>query len=196
MNAGFFKRLMAYIIDLILVLLISTTISAGINTNTKDYEEQLSNVMNDYMEGEVTIDDYLSQTKDLTYSIQKENIMVNIISCVITIGYYIVFTYLNKGQSIGKKLLKIKIVDKETKEAPSIKAIILRSIIIYSIISGLFNIIFINLLNKNIYFIGYNFLATIEEILIIVSAFMILYRKDKRGLQDIIAKTEVIEERR
>ena len=122
--------------------------------------------------------------------------MVNIISCVITIGYYIVFTYLNKGQSIGKKLLKIKIVDKETKEAPSIKAIILRSIIIYSIISGLFNIIFINLLNKNIYFIGYNFLATIEEILIIVSAFMILYRKDKRGLQDIIAKTEVIEERR
>ena len=106
---------------------------------------------------------------------------------------FIVFQYLNKGQTLGKKLLKIKV--KEKGENPSLKSIIIRTVMINNIFSGLLYIILLYILNKKTYYLGYSIVYVIETLFIITSIMFVLYRKDKQGLHDMIAKTEVIEER-
>jgi uncharacterized RDD family membrane protein YckC len=48
---------------------------------------------------------------------------------------------------------------------------------------------------KNNYFVGVSLITIIESIFIIITTIMVVYRKDKRGLHDIIGKTKVISER-
>jgi len=192
MKAGFIKRLLAYFVDSILVSLLVTILALGIKNNANTYEQELSNLIKDYMAGDVQMGEYLNQVEDLNYEISKASAVTNTISVVLTIGYFIVFAYLNKGQTIGKKIFKIKVV--ENGDAPSLKAMILRNIIILQIVSNLCSVILINILNKNMYFLVTETVTAIEELIIIVSVFMILYRSDKRGVHDLIAHTEVIEE--
>lgn len=129
----------------------------------------------------------------INYNNQKNNISINILSTIIYIGYYIVFVYLNDGKTLGKKIFKIKVVNKNDGKL-SIKNIILRSLFIYGIVTNLFNIIFVNLINYKYYSYGNIIITYLEIIIITICAFMILYRKDGRGLHDLIAGTYVIRE--
>ena len=123
----------------------------------------------------------------------KKQIAVTTITVSLSIAYFIVFQYLNKGQTIGKKLLGLKVVEEGNN--PSLKSMILRTIIIDSIFSGIVGIILLYVLNKNIYYTGYYILSFFELAFVFISALLILYRKDKKGLHDLIAHTEVIDER-
>ncbi len=103
------------------------------------------------------------------------------------------FATLNKGQTLGKKLLKIKVVNKDG-EKPSIWNMLLRSLFIYNIVSALFSIIFVNILSVNTFTYIYTIVGYVEFFVIIVSFFMVTYKKDGKGLHDMIAGTNVIEE--
>ena len=66
--------------------------------------------------------------------------------------------------------------------------------VILSIISGIYAVALIGVLNQKDYMNIYATITEIEYVLIITSAILVLYRKDGRGLHDIIANTTVIEE--
>ena len=91
------------------------------------------------------------------------------ISIALTIAYYVVFQYMNKGQTIGKKMLNIRVVDKDTKKPISIIKGLLRSVIVLSILSGTLGIIFLYILNKDIYFVSYYIILFIELIFTLVN---------------------------
>lgn len=194
MKANFLSRLIAYFVDSILVIIIASLITMGFqNEKLDEYNEELQTIMNDYTSGEVTMEEYLESTTELTYNINKESIIINSISLLVTIIYFSVFQYLNKGQTIGKKLFKLKVV--ENGKDPSLKAIIIRTFIINGIIISLLDIVFVGFIAKNNYYYASSVINYLYYGIIIASSVMILYRKDKRGLHDLIAKTEVISER-
>ena len=193
MNSGFFKRLCAFLLDYFIVSFILAFITLGFKIDTTKYEEVLSNALNSYSNNEITINEYKDAVSDVNYNIQKLNFPVNVVSVSLSIGYFIVFTYLNKGQTLGKKILKLKLV-KEDNNKPKLVDIIIRGLFIYGITSSLFNVIFVNILNKTLFMNIYVIISSIESILLVVSTLMIIYRKDKRSLYDIITKTNVISE--
>ena len=90
-----------------------------------------------------------------------------------------------------KKILKLQIIKNDNSEI-KIKDIIIRSIFIYNILSLFLTGCFIKILNMKIYNNMYSVLVFIETIFIIITIFFILYRKDKRGLHDLMANTKVI----
>lgn len=191
---SFFKRLAAYFIDVILITIITSIISAGF-TSTKYEEtyEKYENLKLKYSTQEITVEEYNKQVGPLYYDLQKSSVEVSVITVALSIAYFIVFQYLNKGQTIGKKLLGLRV--QENGKDPSLKAIIIRTIIVDSILSGTLAIILLYILNKNNYYSIYNIIATIEMIFVFITALFILYRKDKKGLHDVLAHTEVINER-
>lgn len=195
MHSGFFKRFCAFLLDYFILTIILSIVTMGINIDTSKYEKELSEIIDSYSSSEITLEEYSERVNDLNYRLQKANLPNNIASVVLTIGYVVIFAYLNKGQTIGKKLLKLKVVCERDKNL-SIGSIVVRSIFIYGIISSLFNVIFISFLDKNLFVSIYSSIGTIEVIVMIVSALMVLYRKDKRGLHDLMAKTSVVEEKR
>ena len=194
MKASFFKRMGAFVIDYFVVLVIVSLITMGFNTNkNNDLNSQMNQLISDYQNEKITIDEYKDETYKLNYELQKENMTVNIVTITLYIGYFVVFATLNKGQTLGKKLLKIRVVNKNN-DKPSIWNMLVRSLFIYNIISILFSTVAVNFLNINTFTYIYTTLGYIEYFVIIISFFMVIYKKDGRGLHDMMAGTNVIEE--
>lgn len=194
MKATFFERLGSFLLDSFIVSIIFSLICMGINTNQSNTEKLMSELDTKLMESSITVEEYVDEYQGLLYDYQKENILITGISLALTIAYYAVFQYMNKGQTLGKKIMRIKVVDQKTEKPISILKGFLRSLLIYNILSGIICIPLLYLLKENIYFVIYFILLSIEMLFIIISAMFILYRKDKRGLQDILTNTVVIKE--
>ena len=196
MKATFFERLGAYLLDTLIVSFIFSIICLGFGTQTSSTELLIEELDTKLLEKSITPEEYIDEYQELLYDYQKENILQSGISLALTIAYYVVFQYMNKGQSLGKKILNLRVVDKNTQKPISIIKGLLRSVLILSIISGTTSILFIYILNKKYYFISYLILLTIEAIFTLITTIFMLYKKDGRGLHDIIANTIVIKESR
>ena len=196
MKATFFERVGAYILDAIIISLIFSVICFGIGDNTKTEELLLEELDNKLMQSEITTNEYLDEYMDIMYDYQKETILTSGISLALTVAYFVVFQYMNKGQTIGKKILKIQVVDKENKKPISILKGLLRSFIITSTLSGIVSLITIYLLKQNTYYVIYGTLLGIETLFVLITTILVLYKKDGRGLHDLMTNTIVIKESR
>lgn len=196
MKSTFFERLLSYIIDAVLLSLIASLICLGLPDKSTDAEKKLNDLSNKLIASEITNEAYVEEYSEIMYDYQKESLIPNAVSLVLTIGYFVVFQYMNKGQTLGKKLLGIRVVDSKDEKPISIVRGLVRSLFILSIISSIANILFIYILNKNNYFIAYGLIGSIEFIFILVTIIFILYRKDGRGLHDMMANSKVIKEGR
>jgi len=194
MKATFFERLGAYFIDKIIVSLIFSLITLGFGSYTSNTEKLMLELDDKLLENAITPEEYLEEYQELLYDYQKENVLQSGISVALTIAYYVVFQYMNKGQTLGKKLLNIRVVDKDTNKPISILKGLLRSFIVLSILSGTLSILFLYILNRNSYFISYSTLLVIEGLFTLITIFLVLYKKDSRGLHDLMANTIVIKD--
>lgn len=193
MKAGFVKRLFAFLIDSVVLSIIFSIITIGYVSNNNSIEDKLIGYQDKIENGELSEEALIDEYYNLFYTIQKDNRKDNIVNFVLYIGYFIIFGYLNKGQTVGKKLVKIKVVNNNG-DTPSIYNMIFRNVFIYGLFTMLFSILFINIIDFKLFMNGYFILSYIECMIVIISFFMVLYKKDGRGLHDVIAKTKVIEE--
>ena len=196
MKATFFERLCAYLVDTLIVSFIFSIICLGFGNSTSNTQKLMSELENKLLEKTITEEQFVEEYQTLLYDYQKENVLQSGISVALTIAYYVVFQYMNKGQSLGKKLLNIKVVDKDTKKPISILKGLLRSFIFLSILSGTLSIILLHILNKNSYFVSYSILISLEVIFTLISMMFVLYKKDSRALHDIMANTIVLKDRK
>lgn len=196
MKPTFFERLIAYMLDIFLVGLIASIICYNLPVNTTKYTEKLTDINEKYLSNEITEETYIQEYSDILYENQKSNIISLSVTTALTIGYFVVFQYMNNGQTLGKKLLHLRVVDANTQKPISIPRGLIRSAFILNIFSGTLNIIFIYTLSKNSYFISYGAVYLIEWLFIVVTVFFVIYRKDGRGLHDIMTNSLVIKERR
>lgn len=192
MKTVFFKRLGAYLLDFIIVTFIVSIITVNFKTNN-EIINKMSSLISDVASEEITLEEYSNQIFEINYEYQRAIVPSTIVSVVINVVYFIVFAFLNKGQTLGKKIFKIKVVNQDGKN-PSIWNMLLRSIWLYGIITGIVNIIGVYILNVKLF----NYTSTTANYIyygfIIISFFMVIYKKDGRGIHDIIGRTSVKEE--
>ena len=196
MKATFFERIGSYLIDTIIVSFIFSIICLGFGTHTSETEKKMQEIEEQFLNKEITAEKYAEEYSAALYDYQKENILQSGISVALTIAYYVIFQYMNKGQTIGKKVLRIRVVDKNTNKPTTIFKGFIRSMIIYSILSGTLSILFLYICNKNNYFTLYISLLSLELIFSLITIIFMLYKKDGRGLHDIMSNTIVVKESR
>lgn len=194
MKAKFFDRLTAYIIDVIIISLITSIIFTSIPTNNKELEKQLSSLQDEVLSNNITYEEFVDEYQDLYYKNKKDTMTQSAITLTITIAYFVIFQYMNKGQTIGKKILHLRVVDNNTEKPLSIFKGLIRSLLIWNILSGTLGIVLIYILNKESYITSNLIISYLESIFIFITAMFTLYRKDNRGLHDIIINSKVIKE--
>ena len=192
MKAKFFDRLTAYIIDVIIISLITSIIFTSIPTNNKELEKQLSSLQDEVLSNNITYEEFVDEYQDLYYKNKKDTMTQSAITLTITIAYFVIFQYMNKGQTIGKKILHLRVVDNNTEKPLSIFKGLIRSLLIWNILSGTLGIVLIYILNKESYITSNLIISSLESIFIFITAMFTLYRKDNRGLHDIIINSKVI----
>ena len=198
-NAYFIKRLGALILDMIIVSTVVSMLTFFVNNNS-NYEKltkEYNDVMEQAMDKKTSLKEYkklLSKASDISYDLSKQTVVVSFVSLTMYILYFIVFQFYNKGQTIGKKLMKIKIESNDGKDL-TMNQLAVRSLIINSILANLILLAVIIFGSKDVYFVSSTTVSMIQYIIIFTTAIMILFRKDKRGLHDVITNTKVINEK-
>lgn len=193
MPAQFNKRFFAYIIDIFIVLVIANLITMfiPISEKTQDYYKELQTTQKKMYDKEIDVKEYTDIVLEDNYNISKSTVLISLTSIIIYILYFVVYQVYNNGQTVGKKLMKIK-VKSITDESLSINTMLFRALIIYGIAANIINLILILLLKKELYLSISNTISIIQSLIVIISVFMILFSKQKRGIHDIITKTEVV----
>ncbi len=193
MPAQFNKRFFAYIIDIFIVLVIANLITMfiPISEKTQDYYKELQTTQKKMYDKEIDVKEYTDIVLEDNYNISKGTVLISLTSIIIYILYFVVYQVYNNGQTVGKKLMKIK-VKSITDESLSINTMLFRALIIYGIAANIINLMLILLLKKELYLSISNTISIIQSLIVIISVFMIIFSKQKRGIHDIITKTEVV----
>lgn len=188
-----FRRILAFMLDFLLVSMLSGVIAVLV-TNEIDYDEtygRIYNVTKAYSEKELTIDEYNNEVMDINYDINQKTVSVTIVTVAVSILYYIVFAYAFDGQTLGKKIVKIKVVSKSNEKA-SISSLMIRSMLIDMILVNALNVILILTLSKENYISIYDIVNYASSFILLGSAIFMMYRDDGKGIHDLVAGTVVV----
>ena len=194
MQASFFERIGAYFIDIIVISLIISIITYAVPVSESTINEDVDKLIVSVQNGELSRSEYMEEYQRILYVSQKENISNTILELLVSIAYFIVFQYLNKGKTIGKLILGTKVVDANGCDPPTFYKMLLRELIPFGILSTTLSLILINTLTKSNYLMCYETIRIIESIFIFAS--LILISRKRLGLHDILSKTMVIKEER
>ena len=157
------KRVVAYLLDFFLVTFISTLIFY-LPIFHKDFEEY-----NKYSQTEVDIvmgKDEKEYSEDelntLEYNLNRSMLPVLIINLGMLNIYFGVLQYCFNGQTLGKKLMKIRVVSNEKKKInPSL--FMLRSVLVSNSIPSLINILLLLFVSKETWVEYYSYCGLLQQ---------------------------------
>ncbi len=192
------RRISAYALDYIFLFLFLTMVSQ-IRFLNPTYEEYAT-AYDEYAEfyEDVSMSDYLEvlqsdEYQKISYDLDRYSMSITIVTIIIYLAYFVGFQKWNKNQTLGKKAFKVKVASMDGKKVRWWQYL-LRFTIAYNIVLEILLLIILLVCNYQQYSIAGNILTVIASFILWVNIFCILFRKDGRGLHDLLAKTKVVDE--
>lgn len=196
MFIDFLKRFGAFIIDVTILGIIMSFFIIAL-PKSKEYDDAVkrgeklaSEVIDDIIDNQKINEEKLTEEGiEIRYIMDKESIHISLIRIVLYIAYFGTFAYYQNGQTIGKKILKIRLKSNSSMDASIIY--ILRAILVHGLIFNLINAICVVFLDSHSYFNLYTITNTLNFLFLVSTVIVYFSRKDKRMLHDLIFKTEI-----
>ena len=192
-KALFIHRLGAFIIDIFLVSCVASLFSYPFvdSKSVNSLNESAAELIDSYTKGNIDIETYADEVKSVTYELAKKQGAVSLITITLTILYFVVYQYKKQGQTIGKQLMKIKVVGSEDQKLTTNNYVI-RALIINSILVDLISFTFVVFGDVDAYFYSTAICGFIKYGLLLTCAFMVMWSKSGMGLHDRLAHTMVV----
>lgn len=186
-------RICAFVLDILIVSAIASLISYPFldGESINKLNEEASELRSDYQNKKIDDKTFVSESSLLSYQLAKKNGMFSIILIITSILYFIVYQFYNCGQTIGKKLLKIRVVNKDVDKELTMNNVVIRSLLINSILIDMISLAFVIFSKQSVYFYSVGFFQFFQSIIMISSFIMVGFGKG-RGIHDLLAHTEVI----
>lgn len=191
-KALFIQRLAAFILDIFIVSMIASLISypfLDLDSINK-LNESSTQVVEDYMTQKISINEYTTESISISYEMARKQGVLSLITIFLNILYFVVFQVKNDGQTIGKKLLRIKVSSQDG--SLGMNQMIFRSLIINSILVDMVSFGILLFTSATIYFYGAGILSMIQFAIVAISGFMVMFGKKSQGIHDMIAHTDVV----
>ena len=196
MNHTFFKRIGAYVLDILIVSLFVSLLSyvPFLNPSRDAYSEkynELVNLQEQYSSSEIRLDEYNQAFEPIAYEIYRYNTYYVIIDLVCTLLYFGVLQFFCKGQTIGKKLFQIRVVSNDERPLTLVN-FILRTVVLSNMIISVALQCIVHFMDVDHYYMVYENVNLVGSIILYIILFMIVVRADGRGLHDFVANTKVV----
>ena len=193
MKAKLPARISAYIIDFVLISFITSfilSVAPRSQSYVDSYEQQF-NYAKQVLEGNFN-DESIDEYANIRYTLEKESVPFTIIACIVQLAYFGTFAFYNNGETLGKKLLKIRIKyigDSDNSHF----FFILRAFLINGVLFSLLVLLSVYITKPNTFMLFVSSLSIIHAIFVIASLGIAKARSDGRGLHDLICGTEVLD---
>ena len=202
------KRISAYILDsLILLMFVSFLITPiqlndkKVFTEFKEHSKEILDVTADYikvvssndvkksLELEKRVKSLGENSKKLQYKHRYSLYFLSqkILTVLLTIVYFVIFPLFNNGQTLFKKIFKIK-VEYDTILKYLLREEMARNFVLTSLI-----LYFIASFNYSLFSLYLGYITPITLSFMIINFIVFLVNKDNKALHDIIAGTNVVE---
>ena len=202
------KRISAYILDsLILLMFVSFLITPiqlndkKVFTEFKEHSKEILGVTADYikvvssndvkksLELEKKVKSLGENSKKLQYKHRYSLYFLSqkILTVLLTIVYFVIFPLFNNGQTLFKKIFKIK-VEYDTILKYLLREEMARNFVLTSLI-----LYFIASFNYSLFSLYLGYITPITLSFMIINFIVFLVNKDNKALHDIIAGTNVVE---
>ena len=200
------KRILAYILDSMVLILLVAFLTGPIQSNDKKVSEEFKNYSQEIVE---LTGEYFSKTSisDSKKALELENKIKNlseetkkaqykhryslyflsqkIIILLLTIVYFVVFPFFNDGQTLFKKIFKIKV------EYQSLSNLLIREELARNFICTSFVLYLISGINYSLFSLYIKYITPVTLTFMIINFLVFLIKK--QAIHDIIAKTSVVE---
>lgn len=191
------KRISAYLIDLFLITFVAFLIIQipFVNPYMSKYEKTYNEYIKlekKYDNRKIKVNEYNTKSRNLSYKMDKYNFPYTVVTTACLFGYFILFQYYNNGQTLGKKLLKIRIKSNDNKKLKFTNYLI-RGLLLNNIIINILMILCLLITDRTIYYYSTYVISIIQVVFMYANIITLLFRKDNRGLHDIVANTKVVE---
>ncbi len=209
------KRIVAYIIDIFLVMMLSTFITSNpyINRDYNKYIDELdkySELSDNYNKSveelkeknmnEQEYDEELEKInleyekieENYSYKLIKLSIIPAIIEILCIVLYFVLIQCYFNGQTLGKKLMKLRVESNNGKPLTLLNYFV-RSLILNGVLINVLNIVFVIFFSKKNYLVCNQVLYVISEVVELCLLFTIIFDKNNRGIHDYISNTKVVE---
>ena len=192
MKKIFFKRILAYIIDCVILFFAMLVVNLFIPTfgDVEELNTRLTTSIESYTSGELTVDEFLEESEDISYDIMKATYISSIAGIVVYLLYFVVFQAYNNGQTLGKKWLKLQVVKTDDSNV-DMNSLLRRSLFPYGVLVNFILVVALLFASKHAYLSINTILSNIQMIIIFITLIM-MFMKD-RGIHDYLANTKVIE---
>ncbi len=193
MKAYTTQRLCAIIIDIFLLMLFSYLVNALIpyNNTYKSALDENNSLAEKYINKEINEEQYLDKMIDNQYTMSKNSIVNELAGVVLYVAYFVAFQQMNNGQTPGKKLMKIRVKKKDNSEL-TYSDLIKREFLIHGMAVSIIISILLLTVGKPSFAYYYYPIVGLNLLIFVLSSFMIVFKKDGRGLHDLFANTEVV----
>lgn len=193
MKINTFRRFSAYLIDLMVIGMIFMVIYYFLpQNNVQELNHNLTIINEQLLNKQISYNIYIDEFSKITYGIDQQQVLFSGLNILLICFYFIIIPLINHGKTLGLYILGLKI--SEDDGHLNMNHLFLRNLIANGLLYMLGSLLLVHFLDYKAYFISITILGFIQILLVIISVFMILYRKDKKGLQDIISKTKITRE--
>lgn len=193
MNSKFTKRMLAYLFDSFILLFLLVIISLLFpNNNMTNLQTELTVIEQNYLFGNINQEVFFNESFEIFALMFKESMLLILFNIVFIIVYHIIIPVFGSYQTLGMKILNIRIMSEKNKPI-TLSDLVLRNVVNNGLAYLMICLGTYYLLPSNIFIIMISILGIIQVLLVIISCFMIIYKKDRKGIQDIISDTKVID---
>lgn len=194
-KALFIQRFVAFIIDAFLVSVLVSFIALPFTDSKKveTLEDNAIKLMDKFTKNEIKMEEFTDEYISLYYRIGRDTGVTAILTIFVGVCYYVVYQTYNKGQTIGKKLMKIRVVSDDGELF--MNQMIFRSFLANSLLMNICIYLFMLFSPKHVYFYSSVVLESIQYSMVFVSVIMVMYRRDGCAIHDKLVHTKVIREK-
>ena len=193
-KALFFQRFFAFLIDMLLLSFITSIITTPFVDSKKisSLNEKSVEITQKFQKNEIDNMTYLKQYSDIYYKLARSSGIISFVSLLLSVLYFVVFQIYEKGQTLGKKMLKIRVVslDGDLFMNQMIFRSFIANFILFDIIS--FGVMLFS--PKTVYLYIIIFVEMVQILITLISIIMIMNREDGSAVHDILAHTKVVRE--
>ena len=154
-------------------------------------KEEITNKKKDEIRGKIQ-ETYINKINNINYKISKANVYQSVISFVVYVLYLGVVQWLMKGQTLGKKLFKLKVVNKNDidKKVP-LWNYLLRAVFVSELLLIGTDLILAMVLDLNPYLTANYWISNLRYIYEMAFLIVLIIRDDQRSVHDLLLNTRV-----
>ncbi|HIT11313.1 MAG TPA: RDD family protein [Candidatus Pelethosoma merdigallinarum] len=194
-SVGMKRRLVAYLFDMMVLMGILMLIYYFLpeSHNITVLNQEFDHVNDLLFSNNISFGSYLTRVASIMQELDKERILYSLINAVYIIVYFVIIPFKTK-KTFGMYLMGLKYESKDGKF--SVDDLLVRSMITCGLLYLLASLVLIYVLPSIAYFLTNIIFAIIQISLVVISFFMVLYRKDHRGLQDLWSRTVITRDKK